>query len=158
AERARAARDAEAVNRAMMRRTPARPADPEYLVSPDGEPNPAPSTSLGAHRPSIRELLQEKGQERFSEFLRGKSDAQLERIVGNRFALGRIFKTMERQFEPSRAAGFQGEIQYVLTSHRGEHPWAIDVHDGTATVFSGRASKPAITLTRSVPAVARIPR
>ena len=156
ADRERQQRYAEAINRAMLRRTPARPADPEYLVSPDGEPNPAPWTSLGARQPGIRELLQTKGQERFAEFLKGKSDAHLERIVGNRFVLGRIFKAMERQFEPARAGGFQGEIQYVLTTQRGEHPWAIDIRDGRATVYPGRASDPALTLTMDVPTFARI--
>ena len=89
----------------MMRRSPARPADPEYLVTPEGEPNAAPSTTLGAHKPTVRELLQEKGQERFVGFLKGKNDAQLDRIVGNRFTLGRIFRGMERQFQPARAGG-----------------------------------------------------
>ena len=156
ADRSRQERYAEAINRAMMRRTPARPADPGYLVTPEGEPTPAPSTTLGAHRPTVRELLQERGQARFAEFLKGKSDAQLERIVGNRLVLGRIFKTMERQFEPARAGGFQGEIQYVLTTRRGEQPWAIDVHDGRATVYPGRATSPALTLIMGVPTFARI--
>src|SRR5205823_14073821 len=41
----RLARVAEASNTALMRRSPARPADPNYLVTPEGEPNPAPSTA-----------------------------------------------------------------------------------------------------------------
>jgi alkanesulfonate monooxygenase SsuD/methylene tetrahydromethanopterin reductase-like flavin-dependent oxidoreductase (luciferase family) len=152
----RLARVAEASNAAMMRRSPARPADPSYLVTPEGEPNPAPSAALGARKPTIRELLQERGQERFGRFLRGKSDQQLERIVGNRIVLTRIFRTMERQFQPARAGGFQGEIQYVLTTSRGEHPWAIDVHDGRATVHPSRAANPVVTMTMSVPTFARI--
>src|SRR5207302_432632 len=73
ADRARQERYAEAINRAMMRRTPARPADPGYLVTPEGE-----------------------------------------------------------------------------------IPWAIDVHDGTATVYPGRAPSPALTLIMGVPTFARI--
>ncbi|MFN2543971.1 MAG: LLM class flavin-dependent oxidoreductase [Actinomycetota bacterium] len=149
-------RVAEATNQAMMRRSPARPADPSYLVSPEGEPNPAPSTAPTARQLTIREQLQQRGQQRFTEFLKGKSDAQLERIVGNRFTLGRIFHGMERQFNPAQSGAFNGEIQYVLTTSRGEHPWAIDVHDGKATVRPGRSSKPAVTLKLSVPTFARM--
>ena len=123
---------------------------------PEGEPNAAPSTTLGAHKPTVRELLQEKGQERFVGFLKGKNDAQLDRIVGNRFTLGRIFRGMERQFQPARAGGFQGEIQYVLTTARGEHPWAVDVHDARATARPGRAGSPALTMTMTVPTFARM--
>jgi putative sterol carrier protein len=76
--------------------------------------------------------------------------------VGNRFTLGRIFRGMEKQFQPAQAGEFKGEIQYVLTTRRGDHPWAIDVHDGKATVRQGRASKAALTLSLSVPTFARM--
>jgi putative sterol carrier protein len=140
----------------MLRRLPARPADPGYLVTPEGEPNAAPATTAPTHQPSIRELIERKGQEKFIAFLTGKTDEQLERVVGNRFTLGRIFRGMERQFQPARAAGFEGDIQYVLTTRRGEYPWAIDIHGGRATVRPARASSPALTLTMSVPTFARI--
>jgi alkanesulfonate monooxygenase SsuD/methylene tetrahydromethanopterin reductase-like flavin-dependent oxidoreductase (luciferase family)/putative sterol carrier protein len=149
-------RVADMSNAAMLRRQPARPADPTYLVTPEGEPNPAPSTAAGVSPPTIKDLLRQKGQERFIRFLKGKNDRQLERILGNRFALARIFRAMEKQFEPARAAGFQGQIQYVLTTGKGEFPWAIDVHDGRATVTPTRATEPAVTLTLSVPTFARM--
>ena len=125
-------------------------------MSPEGEPNAAPSTAPGERQLTIREQIALRGQQRFAQFLRGKTDAQLDRIVGNRFTLGRIFRTMERQFQPSQAGAFQGEIQYVLTTHRAEHPWVIDVHKGAATVRMGRTSKPALTLKLSVPTFARM--
>jgi putative sterol carrier protein len=152
----RLARVAEMSNRAMMRRSPARPADATYLVTPEGEPNAAPSTAPSTRRPTIKELLQQRGQERFVQLLKGKDDRQLERIMGNRFALTRIFRAMEKQFQPARAGGFQGEIQYVLTTTKGEFPWAIDVHDGRATMTPRRAASPAVTLTLSVPTFARM--
>src|SRR5205814_6434484 len=115
------------------------------LVTPEGEPNAAPSTGPSGRQPTIRELLQQRGQERFVRFLKGKDDRQLERIMGNRFALTRIFRAMEKQFQPARAGGFRGEIQYVLTTWNGEFPWAIDVHDGRATVTPTRAATPVVT-------------
>jgi len=152
----RLARVADMSNRAMLRRQPARQADPTYLATPEGEPNAAPSTSAGVHTPTISELLQHKAQERFVHFLKGKNDQQLERIMGHKFMLSRIFRAMEKQFQPARAAGFEGVIQYVLTTSRGEFPWAIDVHDGKATVAPTRTSSPAVTLTLSVPTFARM--
>jgi len=68
----------------------------------------------------------------------------------------RIFRAMEQQFQPARAAGFQGQIQYVLTTSKGRYPWAIDVRDGRAAVTPTQASNPAVTLTLSVPTFARM--
>src|SRR5712691_7872535 len=72
-ERDAAKRDrlAEAVERALARREPARQADPAYVVTSQGEPLPAPSPVLpgtsgaaaGAEAPGLRDRLRSRGQE-----------------------------------------------------------------------------------------------
>ena len=148
-----------ACEQALLRRRPAREADPTYTVTADGEPRPAPRLGYasGGGRPEgLRERLRRRGQESFAAFLKGKSDEQLDRIVGSPFTLRMVFKGMERQFQPQHAAGFSGSIQYELTGRRQRHAWAIDVRDGQAHAHPGRSPQPAVTLRMGVPTFARI--
>jgi len=88
--------------------------------------------------------------------VRGRSDEQLERALGNDTALKLVFGGMERAFMPERSEGFQGAIQYELESSRGTRVWHVRIEDGRAVARSGAASDPKVTLRAPVPLFARM--
>ena len=166
-EAAKRERLAPAVERALARRSPARPADPDYVVTPRGEPRPAQliaaahrvesNGAAGGTRHPIRDRLQRAGESAFAAFVRGRSDTQLERTVGSSAGLKVIFKGMEHAFVPAKANGFSGEFQYELTGRNGDREWFVRVEDGARAVARrGRAAEPGVTFRTSVPTFARI--
>jgi alkanesulfonate monooxygenase SsuD/methylene tetrahydromethanopterin reductase-like flavin-dependent oxidoreductase (luciferase family)/putative sterol carrier protein len=162
-EAAKRERLAEARERALARRDPPRPA-PDSVISPQGEPAPAEviaAASRGDGRSpsgdrSLRGQLKRLGETAFSSFVRGRSDEQLDRLVGSDAGLRVIFKGMEQAFVPERARGFSGAIQYELTSSRGMRRWAVQIDDGHAVAEPRTAGDPAVTIRTSVPVFARI--
>ena len=161
---------AEACERALARRAPARTADPGYVITPQGEPRPAQviaaARSAGANgagngRRTVRQIvgahLQHVGESAFSAFVRGRTDEQLERTVGSDRGLRLIFKGMERAFVPERANGFSGEVQYQLTGSNGAKEWVVRIEDGLRAVTGpGHAQNPVVTFRMSIPMFARV--
>jgi putative sterol carrier protein len=95
--------------------------------------------------------LQRKGQEWFVAFLKGKSEDQLDRIVGNPVVLGQIFKGMAGSFDPTKAQGLDsGSIQYELKGRTKTHRWAVRIAGKRATAVRGFAHDPVVTLRMSV--------
>jgi alkanesulfonate monooxygenase SsuD/methylene tetrahydromethanopterin reductase-like flavin-dependent oxidoreductase (luciferase family) len=95
--------------------------------------------------------LQRIGQERFVAFLRGRSDGQLDRIVGTPVVLRTIFRAMAQSFDASRAQGFDaGSIQYELVGRTLTHRWYVQVAGPRAFARRGFAHDPAVTLRMSV--------
>ena len=137
------------------------------MITPQGEPHPAQviaaaqrATSNGkanGGRHWLRDRLQRAGESAFGAFVRGRSDAQLERTVGSNAGLRVIFKGMERSFVPEKANGFSGEFQYELTGRNGDREWVVRIEDGRrATAGPGRATDPTVTFRTSVPMFARM--
>jgi putative sterol carrier protein len=165
-EAAKRERLSAAVERALARRSPPRPADRGYVVTPGGEPRPArviaaahraASNGAPARRHPVRDRLRRTGESAFAAFVRGRSDAQLERTVGSKAGLRMIFKGMEHAFVPGRANGFSGEFQYELTGPNGDQAWFVRIEDGNrAVAVPGRAAAPGVTFRTSVPTFARI--
>jgi alkanesulfonate monooxygenase SsuD/methylene tetrahydromethanopterin reductase-like flavin-dependent oxidoreductase (luciferase family) len=153
---------AEACERALARRSPARRADPSYAITPQGERTPAQlisaarRASAGDGRPSLQERVQQLGQAALALFVRGRSDRQLERTVGSRPAMRVLFKGFERAFQPERAELFKGDIQYELNGTAEARNWVVRVANGRAETFPGRSSDPAVTFRMSIPTFARI--
>ncbi|MGH2979983.1 MAG: LLM class flavin-dependent oxidoreductase, partial [Solirubrobacterales bacterium] len=155
-ETAKRERLAEAVERALARRPPPRAPDPDYVITPRGEPRPA-QVIAAAHRAEsngaadgsrqwLRDRLQRAGESAFAAFVRGRSDMQLERTVGSNAGLRVIFKGMERAFMPERANGFSGEFQYELTGPNGDRNWMVRIEEGErVTAEPGRAQNPGVT-------------
>jgi alkanesulfonate monooxygenase SsuD/methylene tetrahydromethanopterin reductase-like flavin-dependent oxidoreductase (luciferase family)/putative sterol carrier protein len=165
AENEKAERLADACHRGLARRDPPRHADPAYEVSPQGEPGPAPpspqqfreeDSAPPGRRPALGQALRRRGEVAFLTILRGRTDGQLERLVGSGPALRAVFRGMERAFRSERAAGFTGEIQYELTGKDGPRLWTIRVKDDRAEAIPGQATSPAVTLRMSVPTFARM--
>ena len=166
-EAAKRERLAPAVERALARRPPPRTPDPDYVITPRGEPRPA-QVIAAAHRADSNGArteagtgcgtrLQRAGESAFAAFVRGRSDAQLERTVGSNAGLRVIFKGMEKAFVPAKANGFSGEFQYELTGRNGDRDWVVRIEDGErVTAEPGRAQDPGVTFRTSVPTFARI--
>jgi alkanesulfonate monooxygenase SsuD/methylene tetrahydromethanopterin reductase-like flavin-dependent oxidoreductase (luciferase family) len=164
-ETAKRERLAGAVEAALARRPPPRSPDPGYVITPQGEPRSAQlmaaahrATANGAGRRHwLRERVQRAGESALGAFVRGRSDAQLERTVGSKTGLRVIFKGMEHAFVPEKANGFSGEVQYELTGRNGDRNWVVRIEDGQRAVTApGRAESPGVTFRTSVPMFARI--
>jgi alkanesulfonate monooxygenase SsuD/methylene tetrahydromethanopterin reductase-like flavin-dependent oxidoreductase (luciferase family) len=169
-EAAKRERLAEACERALARRAPARQPDPSYVITPRGEPASAQviaaarkATSNGMSngrqrglRNVVAQRLQQAGESAFAAFVRGRSDAQLERTIGSRAGMRLIFKGMERAFVPEKAGDFTGEVQYELTGANGGCSWVVRIADGRAVTEPGTANDPVVTFKTSIPMFARI--
>jgi putative sterol carrier protein len=58
---------------------------------------------------------------------------------------------MARAYEPDKARGFAGELQYDLTRSDGRPvPWTVRVDPRAAAVHPGQAAAPALTLKMTV--------
>jgi putative sterol carrier protein len=67
-----------------------------------------------------------------------------------------LFNGMARNFRPEAAAGFHGDIQYLLEDGDGSRPWYVRVADGAAHAHRGLAPSPALTFRMPAPLFARI--
>ncbi len=164
-EAAKRERLAEACERALARRAPAREADTGYVVRPDGEPAPAlwraPSanggTPAGARDGrSARELLERVGEAALGRLVRGRSDEQLHRLFDRGPGLPAIFRAVESALVAERAEGVAAEIQYELRGRDGPRHWVVAIKDGRAESRPGAATDPEVTMRASVPDFVRI--
>jgi len=107
-----------------------------------------------ARRPRLAALRGSatRGVERaFQAFVRASGDARLERTAGSDRGLALVFAAMARTYDPARAGGFRGELQFDLRRADGRLvPWSVLLDPGRATARRGSARAPALTLTLSV--------
>jgi alkanesulfonate monooxygenase SsuD/methylene tetrahydromethanopterin reductase-like flavin-dependent oxidoreductase (luciferase family) len=159
---AKSERLAPAIERALERKEPPRPAPRDYAID---EPAELARAERSARRPPpgvkkrARDLVQEarhtlerRGQQGFKRLVRGASNAQLERRFGNPVAQRALFTGMARQFDPKFAFGFEGDIVYELAyddspSGGGREParWTVRVKGDTARATPGANGDPAVT-------------
>ena len=72
---------------------------------------------------------------------------RLERTVGSDRGLKVLFGAMAQAYQPEKAAGFTGELQYELRRADGRLvPWTIAIASDRAQAHQGVASAPALTL------------
>jgi alkanesulfonate monooxygenase SsuD/methylene tetrahydromethanopterin reductase-like flavin-dependent oxidoreductase (luciferase family) len=154
-ETAKAERLAAAVDKALARRGGPRTLPAPYQISEDAEvgaarrPSRAPLRDLaGRVRHSARDSVRGRGQAGLRRVLGGMSDARLEQVFGSRQAQRAVFGMMTRQFDPARAAGFEGAIVYDLGLADGTRLcWVIEVCRGHARVHQdGDAADAALTI------------
>jgi alkanesulfonate monooxygenase SsuD/methylene tetrahydromethanopterin reductase-like flavin-dependent oxidoreductase (luciferase family) len=151
---------AEHCERALRRRPPARPpgsVDPGYVVSTTGEPwtHPAPSGGDGV-RAAIARRTRTAIRAALSRAVRGRSDATVGRTLASPAGLWVLFNGMARNVRPEAAAGFRGDIQYLLEDGDGSRPWYVRVADGAAHAHRGLALSPAVTFRMPALLFARI--
>jgi hypothetical protein len=162
-EEAKRERLTEACERAMARREPARVADRDYVISPQDEPRPAYSSGVGGAAGgadggdgSVADRVRAAAEGAFASFVRGRSDEQLDRLMGSNAGLRLLFKGMESAYVPEAAGGFEGEILYDLSAQRGPRPWTVTVDARRAVAEPRMAESPAVTMRASVPVFVRI--
>jgi alkanesulfonate monooxygenase SsuD/methylene tetrahydromethanopterin reductase-like flavin-dependent oxidoreductase (luciferase family)/putative sterol carrier protein len=152
ADARRADRFAPAIEAALARREPPRVADPDYSIAPVAS-GPATASrgraaSNGRARPSrVQALLAEQGERAFKAFVRRSDDRRLERTAGSGPGLKVLFGAMAQAYEPDKAAGFSGDLQYDLRRSNGVLvSWTVTLGPEGATVRPGSAGAPALTL------------
>jgi alkanesulfonate monooxygenase SsuD/methylene tetrahydromethanopterin reductase-like flavin-dependent oxidoreductase (luciferase family)/putative sterol carrier protein len=152
ADARRAARFAPAAEAALARREPARTSDPDYSIAPVASGPPAaarhqvPSNGR-APKARVQAMLAEQGERAFRAFVRRSDDRRLERTAGSGTGLKVLFGAMAQAYEPDKAAGFNGDLQYDLRRSSGEVvSWTVSLGPERATVRPGTASDPALTL------------
>jgi putative sterol carrier protein len=169
-EAAKRERLAEACERALARRSPARAVDRGYTITPLSEPAPAQLIAAARRaethaaadgRPrNLRERLAGRlrtaGESAFAAFVSKRSDAQIDRIFGSSAGLRLMFKGMERAFVPEKANGFKGDVQYEFTGANGLRSWFVRIDGDHAKAEQGRASDPVIVFRSSVPMFTRL--
>jgi putative sterol carrier protein len=153
ADAARAERFGPAIEAALARREPPREADPDYAFVPTASGPPAESSLARAAangRPrlaALQGLVAERGERAFRAFVRRADDRRLERTIGSARGLRVIFGAMAQAYEPDKAGGFAGELEYELTRADGQVThWTVAVDSERAHARSGAAKAPALTL------------
>jgi alkanesulfonate monooxygenase SsuD/methylene tetrahydromethanopterin reductase-like flavin-dependent oxidoreductase (luciferase family) len=153
-EAAKADRLAAAIDKALTRRASPRVLPAPYQIDEDAElagsrrPAHVPLRKVaGQIRRSTREPLRGRGQAGLRRLVGRTSDARLEQIFAGAQAQRAVFGMMTRQFQPGRAAGFDGAIVYDLGMTDGtRRSWAIEVHDGRARAHQGGSAGAALTI------------
>ena len=134
-DREKNARIAEACDRALARRLPARTVETEYVVTSRDEPFESPAARNGW----------------FARMVRARNDVQLERLMRFPAAQWMIFKGMARAIE-GRTNGFQGAVEYRL----GDARWHLRIEDGKPAAKPGPAEKPVLVFSTTLPVFARM--
>ena len=155
-ERAKAERLAPAVEAALARRGPPRDPPPGYRIDEAAEVErahrrslPPPGRLIRALRSEARRSARRRGERVLASVIEGRSDAELERLAGWAGPRWGLFQAMAMSYQPRMAFGFEGDIQYELTTSRdGDEPdrWTIAISNGQARVRHGAAREPAVTL------------
>jgi alkanesulfonate monooxygenase SsuD/methylene tetrahydromethanopterin reductase-like flavin-dependent oxidoreductase (luciferase family) len=153
ADARRAERFAPAIEAALARREPPRESDPEYTIGPVASGPPAESrlaraTANGRPRlAALQGLVAERGERAFQAFVRRSGDRRLERTIGSERGLKVIFAAMAQAYEPDKAGGFTGELQYDLRRADGDVVrWTVAIAPDRAIVRPGAAGAPALTM------------
>lgn len=132
---------AEAVDRALKRRKPARTAPSGYVVSVQGEAfDTAPRTpSTGVMR-----------------FLESRTDAQLHRLLGYPLVTRILLDGLRRKLKPALAPKFSGDVQYEIEANGSRQQWVLRIADGAASLRSGVSSSPRLVVRAAAPVFVRL--
>ncbi|HTW03079.1 MAG TPA: SCP2 sterol-binding domain-containing protein [Streptosporangiaceae bacterium] len=97
---------------------------------------------------SARDSMRGGGQAGLRRLLGRMSGQRLEQIFGSTQAQRALFAMMTREFDPARAAGFDGAIAYDLGLADGTRRcWTIEVRDGHVRVHQdGDAAGASLTI------------
>jgi alkanesulfonate monooxygenase SsuD/methylene tetrahydromethanopterin reductase-like flavin-dependent oxidoreductase (luciferase family)/putative sterol carrier protein len=150
-EQEKAERLEQASRAALERRAPARSADSSYLVTSQGEKEPARVPVL-----SPRQEPEASPEDVFLESLRGRSDADLTELARTTPTLELIFGGMAESFVPEEAGGFSGDIAYELTDGNDTYEWTVTVDGSEARVSPVGSPSPALVVRTDVCTFLRI--
>jgi putative sterol carrier protein len=150
------------IERALARREPPRVVDPDYRFGPtdSGGPSTVPRAASNGSVPArmaLRRSLVRRGERAFKSYVTRSDDVRLERTVGSRQGLRVLFGLMAGAYDPERAAGFEGDIQYDLRGSDGVvRPWTVSVDPQRATIRPGRSPSPKLVLKLGIADFVRI--
>jgi len=84
-----------------------------------------------------------------AELSEGSDSEIAERIdaAGAEEVLAGIFAGLPGRFQPDKASGVEGEVQWVVTDDGTEYPYVVAVKDGACTTEAGRTESPRVTVT-----------
>jgi alkyl sulfatase BDS1-like metallo-beta-lactamase superfamily hydrolase len=107
---------------------------------------------------SARDSVRGSGRTGLRRVLGRMSGARLEQIFGSSQAQRALFAMMTREFDPARAAGFDGAIVYDLGLADGTRRcWVIEVRDGHVRVHpDGHPADALLTITVPLGDFARV--
>jgi alkanesulfonate monooxygenase SsuD/methylene tetrahydromethanopterin reductase-like flavin-dependent oxidoreductase (luciferase family) len=142
---------APAIERALRRRAPPNSAAAGYTIWPDHE-----AWQHVIHNGHLPETRRDLPKAALGWLLRGRSEAQLDRLFGTQPAQAIIFRGMERAFRGGPVDSVRGTLQYDLTSRAGTRRWVVRVGNGRLTASPGAAAQPGATLRMPVATFARI--
>jgi len=132
---------AEACEKALARRAPARAPQPDYVVTVRDE---------GPRGQS------ERAESPLAPFIKDKTDEELIAAFGSDDAVAMIFAGMQAAFVPARAQNFTGAIQYELEVNGSVHTWAMTIADGAARATPGAADSPKLVVRAPLPVFLRV--
>ncbi|MFG2006449.1 LLM class flavin-dependent oxidoreductase [Spirillospora sp. NPDC048911] len=156
-EARKAERLAPAIEAALARRAPARKLPPGYQIDEEAELVRARRARRSGRPAGLRPVLavvrdeaqataRRRVQRGLFRWVHGRPDAEIERRFGAR-AQRVFFAGMARQYDPSMAAGFEGELEFRLKRTDGtQTAWTIQVRGGKARARQGEAREPAIVI------------
>jgi alkanesulfonate monooxygenase SsuD/methylene tetrahydromethanopterin reductase-like flavin-dependent oxidoreductase (luciferase family)/putative sterol carrier protein len=150
-EQEKAERLDEACRAALERRAPARSTGTSYVVTSQGEEEPARVPTLSA-----KEEAEPSPEDAFLESLRGRADTELAELARTTPALELIFKGMAEAFVPEEAGGFSGDIVYELDDSDQSYEWTVTVEGDAASASATRSRSPALVLRTDVVTFLRI--
>jgi putative sterol carrier protein len=105
------------------------------------------ATLTAPSRDRLLRIARTRGRRTFEALISRAGDARLERIAGSRPALRLMFAAMTRAYEPDKAHGFAGELEFDLRRADGRTAhWTVYIDPRRATACAGRAAAPALTL------------
>ena len=133
---------AEACERALARRVPARKVESEYVVTAKSEPFQSPATPARGGF--------------FLRLVRSRDDAQLDRLLSFSAVQWLLFKAMERAVERGRTSRFKGIVEYQLCGADGEARWNLRIDGKHAKANRGPASNPVLVFRTTRPLFARM--
>lgn len=92
-----------------------RPAIEAALAGPGG-----PATSRKPRRKLAKRIADGS-----QSAVKRMSDRQIELLIGSRPGIRMFFRSMASMYRPAKSGGFQGEIEYTLTTPHGPETWTI---------------------------------
>lgn len=88
--------------------------------------------------------------EEFAQLVSNAEDEQIADVihaVGTDQVLNRVFDGMQERFLPDKAQGVNETVQFVITDEGSEHPYAVEIANGSCAARAGTADSPKVTIT-----------
>lgn len=91
--------------------------------------------------------------EEFATLVGNADDDQIADVihaVGTRQVLDRIFDGMQERFRPDKAQGVEARIQFVITDDGNEHPYGVEITQGSCRAAAGEVDDAKVMITTDV--------